>query len=171
MIQQYNNELPEKNSFNDMSLDAAEAIAEILEMAAYIDARLSPQELETLKEELLLLSVQSTPEVLAYSSERGFFERESVGTRYDNDAIEHKLKGATKRISSDIEKQACVRLLAVLCCSDGLDTEEIDFFNLVVESLDYDYDSAQDILRAAFESYQEMTATLHEEGAPRQRLF
>lgn len=168
MIQQYTNEMPEKNSFNEMSLDAAEAIAEILEMAAYIDERLSPQELETLKEELLLLSVQTMPEVLAFSSERGFFEREAVGTRYDADAIDYKLDQAAKRITSDIEKQACVRLLAVLCCSDGLDTEEIEFFDLVVQALDYDRDSAQDILRAAFESHQAMTSDME---APHQRLF
>ena len=168
MIQQYNNELPEKKSLNDMSLEAAEAIAQILEMAAYIDARLSPQELETLREELHLLSVQDMPGILAFSSERSFFERDAVGTRYDNDAIQHKLKEAASRINSEIEKQACVRLLAVLCCSDGLDTEEIDFFNLVVEAVDYDYDSAQDILRAAFASYQQMTPATE---APRQRMF
>ncbi len=164
MLSPYKNELPSQSSLNAMTIEAAEAIADLLEIAAYIDESLSAEEIEVLREEMSMLSIVNMPEILAFSGERGFFKRDSVGKHYTEEEIEATLEASKKRINHDLDKQSCVRLLAVLCCSDGLDAVEIDFFRRVVEKLDYDTGTSEEILRAAYEARQKV-------GTHEPRLF
>ena len=153
MLEQFSAELPDKQTLKHMSQDAAEAILNILEAAIYIDRRVTPEELATLQEELRLLPVRNIPKVLLNYDEYHFFQYEQSGVQYDPQKLEENLSRWAKDIETDLDRQTCVRLLAILCCSEASpDTRNINYFHQVVDALGYDQDTANNILRSAHDS-------------------
>ena len=157
-LQHFRNELPDEESLEQMGPEVTDAIVELLEMAAYADDRLTRQELDTLRRELELMPRARSLEQEPMSQEEAFFERGESLRADVGDALIERVQRQASRIERDVDQQAALRLVAILCVGDGLDVEEIEFYHHLVDAFDYDFKAAEKILRAARAARQEAPA-------------
>ena len=149
-------DLPSSSSLRSLTPAQSAALAGILKLAISVDASITREELAVLREEFGMLPGIDPDSAVVMKTQKEFFEEGSNFDAVDFEKSYHEqLKPHVAALNDEDSQMAAVRLLAVVFASDGIEETEVDFFNQVVDMMNFDDQVATEVLRAAWSTRQE----------------
>jgi hypothetical protein len=152
-MQAPNQELPSQHALDSLSLTECTAIAEILKLGVEADAAITQQEVATLAREFAMLPGIEPSVAHEMLSPESFFTDSPYSEQSANEEVvsySERLKEFTSQLDTELSRMSTLRLLAVLFASDGIDETEVEFYRRVAEQFEVDFDTASQLLRAAW---------------------